>query len=265
MTTKMVGQKTKRKKRWPDEETLEFGRRLEWARKRAGHKRAASAIQQIKKYMKLDVRSYYLYEEGQRAPEDDGLIEFFAWLFEVPLNYLLLEQTEPESSAAIRPIFAPINQHVDNASKIVDVRYIFILTASDIKKLAVGTGKLQTMSGEKLPMPRHVAAGPRTFCYKIPPLDNSMVGPAGRSFPPGDYLIIDPDREIAPGDYLLGLPAGFQAPVLRRLQASHSYLAKIPRYPFKLIALNPLTEPIQVNRAEDCAILGRMIFIMQAW
>jgi len=91
-----------------------------------------------------------------------------------------------------------------------------------------------------------------------------MIGP-GDSFPPGTDMIFDPDRAIAPGDYLLCLPANSETPMLRRLQSNFAYLRSAPRYPFKLIAINPDTAPLFVETAEDCAIIGRLIHTMRNW
>jgi hypothetical protein len=75
--------------------------------------------------------------------------------------------------------------------------------------------------------------------------------------------MVDPDREIAPGDYLLCLPDGTKTPLPRRLQSRFPYSAAAPRYPFKLIAASPYAEAIEVESADDCQILGRIIFVGQ--
>ncbi len=75
--------------------------------------------------------------------------------------------------------------------------------------------------------------------------------------------MIDPEREIAPGDYLLCLPVGAKAPLPRRLQSRFPFAAEAPRYPFKLIAASPYAETIEVGSADDCQIIGRIIFVGQ--
>jgi hypothetical protein len=256
-----------RSKTWTKEQRAEFGRRLTWARERAGYDKGADALRQVEQLSHMKVRTYYSHEAGDRVPDDDGLIQIYAQLFRVPMDYLLLRQTQPESDVVNATSINQVTERLeDKSSQITDVRYISILTASDIRDLLTGRLNLSTFSGDRLPVPKHVAAGNMSIFYQIPNHDNSMVGAdGGPSFQPGTFLLVDPDREIAPGDYLVAMLAGTQTPVLRRLQSPYPYVRAAPRYPFKLIAINALVEPLTVTSADDCTILGRMIFIMQGY
>jgi hypothetical protein len=281
-----------RSKSWTDEQRLEFGVRLKWALQRVGYKRTADALVDVQQCASIKLRTFYAHVAGNRVPDDDGLIEIYAQLFDVPADYLLLRADAPKGPSRGRistdevrerldlntapkrfPVPRPVNQVTVNqllendthkASQVTETRYISILTASDIKDLLTGARKLRAMSRERLPVPQDLAAGPNVIAYKIPVFDHSMVGAEGDSFPPGIRLIFDPDRAIAPGDYLLALPQGADSPILRRLQSAHAYLPTAPRYPFKLVAISPLAAPIFVETAEDCAILGRLIFEMRS-
>lgn len=261
---------TSRSKSWTKEQRQEFGRRLSWARERAGYDKASDAIKDVEKRTAMKVRTYYSHEAGERVPDDDALIEIYAQTFSVPTDYLLLRQSEPESSEPARPRvnLVSINQVLErnnvNASQIMEDRYISILTASDIRDLLTGAGKLRDIPRERLPPPPHVAAGPKVIAYQIPEHDDSMVGPGGSFFVPRAFVYVEPDIEISPGHYLMALLANTQTPVLRRLQSSHPYVSSAPRYPFKLVANNPMVEPLTITSADDCAILGRVIFVMNS-
>lgn len=282
-----------RSKSWTDEQRLEFGARLKWALHRAGYKRTADALVDVQQCANIKSRTFYAHAAGNRVPDDDGLIEIYAQLFDVPADYLLLRSDAPtgpsrgristdevrerlglNSAAKHFPALRPVNQVTVNqllendthkASQITETRYISILTASDIKDLLTGARKFRAMPRERLPVPHHVAAGPNVIAYKVPPFDHSMIGPGSDSFPPGTDMIFDPDRVIAPGDYLLCLPANAETPMLRRLQSNFAYLRSTPRYPFKLAAINPDVPPLFVETAEDCAIIGRLIHTMRNW
>lgn len=289
-----TGAGLRRSKSWTKEQREEFGRRMAWARERAGYENAASAYREIVQLYDLAKRTYYSHDVGERVPDDDELIEIYAQLFDVTVGFLLLREAEPKGPARgrqpvesvrerlglnsllrpaqmARPVnHGPVNQvlerHEIKPSQIDNIRYISVLSASDIKDLFIGNGRLRTASRERLPMPPHVAAGPRAYFYRMPSFDHSMVGHAGGdSFPPGTDVLIDPDRAIAPGDYLLCRPAGVETPVLRKLQSTSAYLSSSPHYPFKLVALNPQVAPIFVETAEDCHIDGRMIYTGRAF
>lgn len=281
-----------RSKGWTEEQRKEFGARLKWSFKRAGYSRAAEALMDVQECTSLKPRTFYSHVSGERVPDDDGLVEIYAQLFDVSMDFLLLREPAPKGPSRGRLPIDEVRQrlglhsatkpssvleHVNHVSvnqvlerdeqktsHFTDIRYISILSASDIRDLLTGTRKLRTMSRERLPVPPDVAAGPNVIAYKIPIFDHSMVSPEGSGFPPGTRLVFDPDRAIAPGDYLLALQAGAETPVLRRLQSTHAFMAAAPRYPFKLVALSPLAAPIFVETADDCAILGRAIFELKS-
>lgn len=259
---------TSRSKSWTKEQRLEFGRRLTWARDRAGYGKASLGIKAIEdRWGVVVARTYYSHEAGERVPDNDEMIEIYAQTYNVPTAYLLLRQTEPESSEVVRKYVnhASVNQAIEpfdvNSSQIMELRYISILTASDIRDLLTGAGKLRTMSRGSLPLPPHVAAGPKVIAYQIPDYDDSMVGPDGSLFSPRATVFVDLNAEIAPGHYLMALLANTQTPVLRRLQSPYPYVSSAPRYPFKLIAHNPMVEPLTIQSADDCRIVGRVIFV----
>jgi SOS-response transcriptional repressor LexA len=282
-----------RGKTWTDGERAEFGRRLTLARKAAqdadGQPKypfAPAAIADVKQLYDIRTRTYYSHEAGSRFPDSGPLILIYAWLFGVQPEYLLLRAGEytrtgtdalPVAEVHKRlgligaadvqePPRTRINQAIErlpiSAFNVMDTLYIPRLTASDIRDLLTGQLDLSTFSGERLPAPKHVAAGQMSFWYQIP-LDAPMAGADGPPFSPGSHLIIDPDREIAPGDFLLCLPAGAKNPLPRRLQSRYPYSPDAPRYPFKLVAASPYAETIEVTSADDCAILGRVIFLGQ--
>lgn len=246
---------------WRNTQKQEFGRRLKWARKNAGFKRGKNAWKELKKNWPLILRTYYSHEAGDRAPDDEGLIEFYAQQFSVSPDFLILKQQEPGYSEGVDDV--PIHAVEKPAIKSPRIRYIPLLTTVGIKELLAGTENISTR--ERVLVPERLEAGPRAFSYQIPASDNSMVGSEGAWFFPGTHLIIDPDRGIAPGDYLLAYLTDVQAVMFRRLQSSFPYVVSAPRYPFKLAALNPFAEPILIESSAICKILGRMIYTAKVW
>lgn len=249
---------------WTDEERDEFGKRLTAARM-SKYPFAPAAIEAINRLHKIQRRTYYSHESGSRFPGSAALILVYCHLFNVRAEYLLL--LEDRATDKAEPPAKRINQVLERlpfyASSAGDTLYIPRLTASDIRDLLTGQLDLATFAGGRFPVPKHVAAGPMTFEFQIPQGDMSMVGTDGPPFFPGSHLIIDPERETAPGEYLLCLPAGAKNPLPRRLQSRFPYTPDAPRYPFKLIAASPYAEAIEVHSADDCAILGRIIFVGQ--
>jgi SOS-response transcriptional repressor LexA len=286
-------------KTWTDAEREEFGRRLTASRlaaKSAGaegdsvpkYPFAPAVIEDINQLYKIQRRTYYSHESGSRFPNSGPLILIYAYLFGVRPEYLLLREdtytrtgTDALSVDQVRealgleppgdvdePPRRRINQAIERlpvyASGVSDTLYIPRLTASDIRDLLTGQLNLSSFSGDRFPVPRHVAAGQMAFAFQIPQGDISMVGADSPPFFPGAYLVVDPERETAPGEYLLCLPVGAKNPLPRRLQSRFPYTPDAPRFPFKLVAASPYAEPIEVHSADDCAILGRIIYVGQS-
>jgi SOS-response transcriptional repressor LexA len=191
--------------------------------------------------------------------------------FEISRDFLLFgsgpEQDEYLHDTAEKG-GAPINQATDlykiRSSQYGGVRYIPILTASNLLKLLTGEGNLGAMSQDHLPVPKDLLAGPNSFSLQIPADDQSMIGEGAVSFPPLSFVVIDPDQEIMPGKYALARLSGWQMPILRQYQAAFPYSATSRRYPFELHALNRGVRPIVVNSADECDLIGRVIFVSQA-
>lgn len=284
-----------RGKTWTDNERSEFGHRLTLARMSArspdGQPKypfAPAAITDIKQLYNIERRAYYSHESGSRYPNNGLLIMIYAYLFGTRAEYLLLREAEyvrtgtdalsvdevrrqiglEPSAESLEPPRRRINQAAErlpfSTSGIMDTLYIPRLTASDIRDLLTGQLTLSTFSGDRSPVSRHVAAGPMAFSFQIPQGDSSMLGGEGPQFYPGSDIVVDPERETGPGEYLLCLPAGAQNPLARRLQSRFPYTPGAPRFPFKLVASSPFAETIEVHSAEDCAILGRIIYIGQS-
>lgn len=260
---------------WRKAQKQAFGRRLTAARKamkgpdgKPLYKRTADFIEAIKERVPdARIRSYYSHEAGDRVPQDDATIELYAEMLDTTSHWLLFGTGEDVNDETLKDDAATINQANEvldiNPSKIVAVRYIPLLTASDIKKLLFGNGNLTAMSRDQLPMPQNVAVGARAFYYQIPDHDTSMVSATGQSFAPGTLLLIDQDRDVAPGDFLLAQLADMPAPVMRRLQSAYVLSSDTPRYPFKLLALNPMAEPVIVHKQTECQVIGRVVSFTQ--
>ncbi len=256
-------------------QTLAFGRRLTQARKglkgpdgKPLYRFTRDFIEAIKKRRPdWPIRTYYSHEAGDRVPLDDATIELYAEMLDTTSHWLLFGGDEGVNDETLKDDAATINQPNEvldiNPSKIVGVRYIPLLTASDIKKLLSGNGNLTAMSREQLPMPQNVVVSARAFYYQIPEHDASMVSATGQSFAPGTQLLIDQDRDILPGDFLLASLPDMPAPVMRRLQSAYSLAPDKPRYPFKLVALNPMAEPVTVHNRTECQVIGRVISFTQ--
>lgn len=96
--------------------------------------------------------------------------------------------------------------------------------------VAVSLGKTPlpaTTAGEWRPCP--VEHGPRTYYIRVPETDDSMVStnPLERSYPPGSFVLIDPDYVDPTGKRaILALVEGQETPILRRagVDAGEPYL-----------------------------------------
>lgn len=120
------------------------------------------------------------------------------------------------------------------------------------------------MSSDQLPAPAQINAGPQAYTYQIPADDSSMVGNGHRSFHPGDFLVIDPDRVIKPGEFMLVWLPGWTEPALRQLQSSRPIDPVDPHYDFTLVALNPNFAPVKVSDPRDVEICGRLVHSSQS-
>lgn len=257
-----------RDRTWRTAQKEAFGKRLDWARREAGYRYSSDFIQILKaRRGAVRARTYYSHKAGKRVPDDDETIDLYAEMLDVSRDFLLFGAGAEALGYFLTDDGEPINQPVElfaiNPFQPAGIRYIPVLTASDIKRLLNGQVNLITFSGERVPIPQDAAAMANAFAYRIPPHDTSMTGRDGPSFTPGTWLIIDPERDVLPGDFLLAWPANMPGPVLRRLQSSHAYIADAPHFPFKLIALSPHADPITVAEPGDCVILGRLISFTQ--
>lgn len=224
-------------------------------------------------------RIYYCHEAGdpKRRPKMPRL-RFYADFYGVPLSYLLLGEdaetyeTEVREMAAARGISLRIDtwaNSVDDASVNQDFdsiesnpihnqepRYRVILTASEIRHLSTGRGDLTAMSGPTLLVPDFLEVSRQSFWYRLPQSDVSMTGQA-QSFNPGGIGLFDRDARILPGDFVLADLDVWDEPVLRRYVAARAYS---PGAPFKLDALNPAYEPIEVPAQGECRLIARLMF-----
>lgn len=260
---------------WRGQQKAAFGQRVKAARKavkqadgRPLYRTTVDFINALQqRYPEMQARIYYHYEAGTRVPREDETINRIAEMLNVTRNWLLYGTEEEVNEALFNEDAAPVNQAIETSQtkslKSLPLRYIPVLSASDIKTLLLGNGDLATMAREQLPVPQHVDAGADVFYYRIPEDDTSMVGAAGHSFPPLTLLLVDRERVARPGDFLLALPSGAPGPVMRRLQAAMPVNPAAPRYPFKLVALNPMADPIAVKAEADCQILGRVVSFTQ--
>jgi SOS-response transcriptional repressor LexA len=120
------------------------------------------------------------------------------------------------------------------------------------------------MSGDHLPVPKDLLAGPNAFSIQIPYDDDSMIGDGPISFPPASFVVIDPDQDVMPGKFVLAQLNGWRDPILRQYQAAYPYSRGVTRYPFELHALNPKVHPITIDSADEVRIIGRLIYVAQA-
>jgi len=248
-----------------------FGQRLEWARKKAGFATRKAAIEALPEKAEIAARTYYAHERGERSPEQEATIDVYCTLFSVSRDFLLFgtgpETKEFEAAQGIESqggINQPPKEVAATSSHIDAIRYIPVIRASKIKQFLTGEGNLADMSGDLLPLPRQMLAGPKSLAYEIPEDDHSMVGDGAQSFPPGAYVVIDPDQEIKPNKFLMVAIAGWPDPVIRQLQSQRPVSRSAPQFPFKLIALNERFETIECSSADDCEIIGRVVFTLNA-
>lgn len=248
-----------------------FGQRLEWARKKAGYTTRKAAIEALPESAEIAARTYYAHERGERSPEQETTIDVYCTLFSVTRDFLLFgtgpETKEFEIAQSIESqggINQPLKEVAATSFHIEGIRYIPVVRASKIKQFLTGEGALADMSGDLLPLPRHMLAGPKSLAYEIPDDDQSMIGSGAQSFPPGAYLVIDPDQEIKPNNFLMAQLKGWKDPVIRQLQSQRPTSRNAPQFPFKLIALNERFEAIECHSADDCEIIGRVVFTLNA-
>lgn len=248
---------TKTLKNWRQKQAEEFGRRLQQARKKAGYSTRLSAVKDIPAGKNIASRTYYSHERGERLPEREDTLQCYCDLFGVSRAFLLDgERGEAENDSDINHM----RKGVDEKSSILEfVRYIPIIRVSEIEKIITGKGALADMTKDFLPVPSSLLVGPNAFAYEISLTDESMVGKEGRTFLPGSFVIIDPDREIIPGKYAL-VQFGGADPCVRQLQSSRSFKKDEPHYPINLVANNTNFTSIRVQNDNDCTILGRVVF-----
>lgn len=215
----------------------------------------------------LEARNYYHWEAGSRIPRDDEVINLLAQMLNTTAEWLVSGPAEEVNAPPLNDNRGRINQTIEIPSikpfKLPALRYIPVLSASEIRSLLLGNGNLTTMSREQLPAPPHTDAGADAFYYRIPEDDTSMVGGAGHSFPPGTLLLINRERPIQPGAFLLAQQADMPGPIMRQLQAPFPVVPANPRFPFRLIALNPMAQPIVCSAGESWEILGRVVSFTQ--
>lgn len=260
-----------RNKTWRQDQIRQFGARLTWARRRVGFAKGSDAIKAMQDNSRVPMRTYYSHEAGQRVPDNDEVIELYCSTFKVSRDFLLFgngpERDEYLASLDLDEA-GEINQAFEapkvRPSQFGPVRYIPVLTASEVRSLFLGQWDLTSMSGDHLPVPQHLRAGPRSFVYQIPADDRSMVSVDSTSFLPGTPVLIDPDEVIMPDKFMLVQPANWPAPILRQLHSSFPYVPAEPRFPLTLRALNPAFQPIVVENDGDCQIFGRAIFAFQS-
>lgn len=243
----------------------------------------------------MGARTYHAHESGERRPKLERVF-IYSTLFEIPIDYLLLgreaEIYEPEARSLAKRAGVPlridilqgqtaprrlalvenseektninseaVNQEPArielNASHNPSVRFITILSASEIVKLRTGRG-VPAMSGPKLPVPDFLNAGRHSFGFRIPADDLSMVTQDGLSFNAGGVCVVDPERMIQPGNYVLAALKSHADPVIRRFIAAGPYSAYSA---FELHALNPAFRPIvDADKKGACQFIGRIIF-----
>lgn len=257
-------------KGWRQEQAKEFGRRLQWARKRAGYSTRRAVIDAIPDKWGIAPRTYYSHERGERTPERDDTLLRYCEMFKVSRDFLLFgtgpekdEFLSAEDHENVEQINHASNQVYEKSSKFEAVRYIPIIRASNIEKIISGRGTLAKMTKEFLPVSSSLLAGPRSFGYEISSEDDSMVGEGGKSFPPRSHVVVDPDREIMPGKYVLVQFPGMEEATVRQLQSGLPYKTAAPRFPITLKALNPRFEAVTIGNADECAILGRVVFTIE--
>ena len=255
-----------------------LGARLEAARVRKFDTRAA-AIDALDQQWGVKRRTYYSHEAGERRPKMEDL-ERYSRTFDAPLHYFLFgdDAVIPSSTvmvyanqkkARLRPVINkdestgsddPINQDFEdfylNTSHNRGVRSIVVLSAEQIRRMSTGGG-LASMSGDTIPVPSFLNAGPNSFWYRIPAHDLAMINDGPFSLKPGTAILVDLDRAISPNDYVLADLNHLDQPVVRQYKA---LTARGEGPGFQLEALNPAYDPIKVADPKDCLSIGRIIF-----
>jgi hypothetical protein len=143
-----------------------------------------------------------------------------------------------------------------NSSHNVSFRHIVILSTGTLQQLDSWTGDLTRMSGDKIPVPVVVPAGQSQFAWEIPGRDQSMVGRDGMGYHPGTFLFADGAETIEPGDFVLAHIQGFETPLFRIYESARSYA---PGVPFRLSALNPSYQPIEIPAQGACLKIAAVI------
>jgi len=251
---------------WRRQQAKEFGRRLQWARKKAKYATRKAAIDSLPDVWCIAPRTYYSHERGERMPDSEDTLQHYCELFNVSRDFLLFgngpeiaEYRSAEATESASEINHVPNQVYEKSFLLEAVRYIPIIRASDIQKIISGKEALAEMTKEFLPVSSSLLAGPRSFAFEITAEDNSMVGDSGYSFPPFSHVVVDPDRDIMPGKFLLVQFPGME-PTVRQLKSSRPYQPSNPAFPFILQAANPNFGPITINSKDDCTVLGRVVF-----
>lgn len=243
----------------------------------------------------MGARTYHSHENGERRPQLER-VSIYSRLFEIPIDYLLFgrdaEVYEPEARSLAKRAGVPlridvlqgqtaprrltlvenseektninseaVNQEPArielNASHNPSVRFITILSASEIRKLRTGRGG-PAMLGPKMPMPNFLNASPHSFVFQIPADDLSMVTQDGLSLNAGGVCVVDPERTILPGNYVLAMLKSREEPIIRRFVADGAYAADCS---FELHALNPSFKPIvDADKKGACVFIGRVVF-----
>ncbi len=230
-------------------------------------------------------RSYRWHEAGdpQRRP-DLQTLALYAEVFGTTLEFLLFGDDDADAADDIiaqfrrnrtrRQLVAinedeskrsrdPINQETTRqplpSSRNSALRSIVVLTARQIRQLSDDVGALATMSGRKIAVPDGLIISDNSFWYTVPAHDVSMVDRVGPlSIHPGAICLIDLDAPILRGKCVLAQLRGFDEPVIRVFQADHPYNGNGS---FSLKPLNLGFDTVIVKNAEDCPLLGRVMFL----
>ena len=231
---------------------LEFALRLRDARARK-YSRAAQAAEIIHARLGLAICTYYKHEKGTRKP---GLktIKDYADIFGVDEKWLAYGGDEKHSklNQLTRDSELP-PFHADR------VRYIPLLTdGNQINQRLADNGHRMKIS-QKLPIPLQIGAGERTFAWKIPSGDASMLC-CVLGYAPGTFVIVDPDQDVHPNQFILVKKNTPDAPwIVRRYESTKSMLYAEK---FSLTALNPRVKPEVVTREDQYVLGGVVIYVM---
>ena len=147
-----------------------------------------------------------------------------------------------------------------SSSHSVPLRRIPVLSGDDIASFLAGEREA-FMAGPTVVIPPDCGSAD-AWSYAIPEHDESMVGPGGISFPPGTYLIFDPQEDVLPGKFMIARPKGLKIWLFRR------YVAALPlsaAREFKLEALSPMVEAMRVTDRENWEFGGKLIFTLHRW